>query len=126
MSDRDDAAAEYYEDPTHRRLTGSPRKRSGQAPRLTTHVPVRFSATVIERVKELAAEDGKSVSSWIRDVVDREVTRNGQRLDQVAAEVSDVARAQIEHGAALAQLAAKVDGHGELLAEILRRLPGAP
>ena len=58
--------------------------------------------------------------------VSREVTRNGQRLDQVAAEVSDVARAQIEHGAALAQLAAKVDGHGELLAEILRRLPGAP
>jgi hypothetical protein len=78
MSDRDAAAAEYYEDPAHRRLTGSPRKRPGQAPRLTTHVPVRFSATVIERVKELAAEDGKSVSSWIRDVVDREVLRREQ------------------------------------------------
>jgi hypothetical protein len=78
MSDRDDAAAAYYEDPDHRRLTGSPRKRSGQASRLTTHVPVRFSATVIERVKELAAADGKSVSSWIRDVVDREILRREQ------------------------------------------------
>jgi hypothetical protein len=40
-----------------------PRKRSSQASRLTTHVPVRFSATVIERVKELATEDGKTVRS---------------------------------------------------------------
>lgn len=75
MSDRDDAAAAYYEDPEHRRLTGHGRKRSGQAPRLTTHVPVRFSAAVIERVKELATEDGKTVSSWIRDVIDREILR---------------------------------------------------
>jgi hypothetical protein len=44
-----------------------------------------------------------------------------------------VARSQIEHGAALAQLAGKVEGldrkvdsHGEMLAEILRRLPAAP
>lgn len=73
MSDRD--SAEYYEDPEHRRLTGTPRKRSGQPSRLTTHVPVRFSATVIERVKELAAEDGKTVSSWIRDVIEREILR---------------------------------------------------
>jgi hypothetical protein len=62
-----------------------------------------------------------------------EVTRTGQHLDQVAAEVSTVARSQIEHGAALAQLAGKVEGldrkvdsHGEMLAEILRRLPAAP
>jgi hypothetical protein len=78
MSDRDNAAAEYYEDPEHRHLTGTPRKRSGQPSRLTTHVPVRFSATVIERVKELATEDGKTVSSWIRDVVEREVLRREQ------------------------------------------------
>jgi len=61
-----------------------------------------------------------------------EVTLNGQLLDQVAAEVGTVARSQIEHGAALATLAGKVDGlgrkvdsHGEILAEILRRLPAA-
>ena len=28
---------------------------------------------IIERVKDLAADDGKTVSSWIRDVVEREV-----------------------------------------------------
>lgn len=78
MSKSDDEAAAYYEDPEHRRSTSSPRKRAGQAPRFTTHVPIRFSATVIERVKELAAEDGKSVSSWIRDVIDREVLRREQ------------------------------------------------
>jgi predicted DNA-binding protein len=78
MSDRDDAAAAYYEDPEHRKVTGPSRKRAGQAPRLTTHVPIRFSSAVIERVKELASEDGKTVSSWIRDVIDREVLRRGR------------------------------------------------
>jgi hypothetical protein len=38
-------------------------------------VPIRFSAAVIERVKELAGEDGKTVSSWIRDLVDQEILR---------------------------------------------------
>lgn len=59
-----------------------------------------------------------------------ELARHGQKLDQVEAEVATVARSQIEHGAALATLAGKVDGlagkvdaHGEMLAEILRRLP---
>ena len=75
MTDRDDAAAAYYEDPEHRQLVGRGRKRSTQAPRLTTHVPIRFSAAVIERIKELASEDGKTVSSWIRDVIDREILR---------------------------------------------------
>lgn len=75
MAERDDAAAAYYEDPENRQSTGRGRRRSAQAPRLTTHVPIRFSATVIERVKELSAEEGKTVSSWIRDVIDREVIR---------------------------------------------------
>jgi hypothetical protein len=75
MSDRDDAVAAYYEDPEHRKVTGPGRKRSGAVPRLTTHVPIRFSAAVIERVKELAGEDGKTVSSWIRDVIEQEVLR---------------------------------------------------
>lgn len=78
MTERDNTAAAFYENPEHRRLTGQARKRSGQAPRLTTHVPIRFSTAVIERVKELAAEDGKTVSSWIRDVIDREVLRREQ------------------------------------------------
>jgi erythromycin esterase-like protein len=61
-----------------------------------------------------------------------EVTRNGQLLDHVSAEVAALARSEIEHGAALATLAGKVDemegkvdSHGEMLAEILRRLAAA-
>jgi hypothetical protein len=76
MSSRDDAAAAYYEQPENLEPAGPGHRRSAQARRLTTHVPVRFSATVIERVKELAADDGKTVSSWIRDVVDQEVLRH--------------------------------------------------
>jgi predicted DNA binding CopG/RHH family protein len=75
MSDRDDAAAAYYEDPENRRLKGPGQKRAQQPGRLTTHVPIRFSSGIIERVKDLAADDGKTVSSWIRDVVEREVLR---------------------------------------------------
>jgi hypothetical protein len=73
MSDRDDAAAAYYDLPENREPAGPGRKRSMQSRRLSTHVPIRFSATVIARVKELAADDGKTVSSWIRDVIEREV-----------------------------------------------------
>jgi hypothetical protein len=82
MSNRDDAAAEYYEDPENRQLMGSGRRRAGQAGRLSSHVPVRFSATVIDRVKELAAEEGKTVSSWIREVVEREVLRRERSRTQ--------------------------------------------
>jgi outer membrane murein-binding lipoprotein Lpp len=39
-----------------------------------------------------------------------QAVRSGQKLDQVDAEVRTVARVQIEHGAALAQVAGKVDG----------------
>lgn len=78
MSKRDDAAAAYYENPEHRQVAGRGRKRSESMPRLTTHVPIRFSSTVIERVKDLAAEDGKTVSSWIRDVIEQEVLRRGK------------------------------------------------
>ena len=78
MTDPDSTAAAYYDDPDHRELKGTPRKRSGQPSRLTTHVPIRFSATVIERVKELAAQDGKTVSSWIRDLIEREILRREQ------------------------------------------------
>jgi len=79
--------------------------------------------------------------------VSQQVTRIGQKLDQVAAEVDTVGRSQIEHGAALATLAGGVasltatvdrhgvvlaglaaasEGHGVALREILRRLPAPP
>lgn len=42
---------------------------------LTAHVPVRFPADLIAEVKELAQQDGRTVSNWIRVVIDAEVTR---------------------------------------------------
>jgi ABC-type transporter Mla subunit MlaD len=56
--------------------------------------------------------------------VSQQVTRQGQRLDQVAAEVSTVARAQIEHGGALASLAGTAEalgGKADALAETQER-----
>lgn len=93
VSKRDDKAASFYENPENRQVTGQGHKRSAQVPRLTTHVPIRFSAAVIERVKELASEDGKTVSSWIRDVVDQEVLRReGSRTVGVVVTLSWHAR----------------------------------
>lgn len=117
MSDRDDAAAAYYEDPENRQLTGTPRKRSGQPSRLTTHVPVRFSATVIERVKELATEDGKTVSSWIRDVVEREILRREQPRT-----VGTVATVRWEQRPTPSQMSSTVASNAENVEDELRAL----
>jgi hypothetical protein len=68
-----EAAADQYADPSARAPRGPARRRS--AATLTSHVPVRFPSSTIEAVQRLAAEDGKSVSSWIRDVVSEEVRR---------------------------------------------------
>jgi hypothetical protein len=43
--------------------------------RMTGHVPVRFPSATIEQIKSLAAEDGMSVSAWIRGVVDKAIKR---------------------------------------------------
>ena len=42
---------------------------------MTGHVPVRFSESVIARVKTLASIDGVTVSTWIRNLVLKEVER---------------------------------------------------
>ena len=42
---------------------------------MTGHVPVRFPQATIDCVKRLADEDGMTVSSWIRQVVRRELQR---------------------------------------------------
>jgi hypothetical protein len=72
MSERDNEAAAFYEDPENRKPTGPPVKRKTQK-RLTSHVPVRFTKSTIDQVKELADEDAVTVSSWIRGVVEREI-----------------------------------------------------
>jgi hypothetical protein len=69
----DESLYEYYADPDNRVPSGPGRRRLSKP--LTTHVPIRFSPEVISDVKRLADIDRKTVSSWIRDVVEAEVGR---------------------------------------------------
>ena len=76
MSDRDAEAFEHYDDPSRREpAEGPPRRRRKRA--LTQHVPVRFPASTIATVRELAEGDGMSVSAWIRHTVEQEIARRG-------------------------------------------------
>ncbi len=70
----DDAEAyEFYADPANQVIAGPARKRQGQ--RLTTMSSVRFAPEVIEAVKDIAQEEGVTVGSWMRRLVQREVDR---------------------------------------------------
>jgi hypothetical protein len=72
----DAEAFEYYEDPAKREpAPGPPRRRTARP--LTQHVPVRFPAETIERVKTLAEADGMTVSAWIRRAVERTLRQHG-------------------------------------------------
>jgi predicted DNA binding CopG/RHH family protein len=68
----DNEAFAYYSDPEHHK----PGKRvaRGQKP-MKGHVPVRFSDEAIASVKAIADHDGVTVSTWIRQVVMKEVER---------------------------------------------------
>jgi hypothetical protein len=74
----DESMYEYYADPDNRVPTGPARRRASQP--LTTHVPIRFSPEVVAEVKQLADNDHKSVSSWIRDAVEGEIARRRPRV----------------------------------------------
>jgi hypothetical protein len=74
----DESMYEYYADPENRVPSGPGRRRASKP--LTTHVPIRFSPEVIAQVKQLADMDRKTVSSWIRDVVEVEVERRRPRI----------------------------------------------
>jgi hypothetical protein len=68
----DDAEAyAYYEDPEHQEPAGPARRRAGRP--LSAHVPIRFRPEVIAKLKILASREGKTVSSWVRDLVEHEV-----------------------------------------------------
>jgi hypothetical protein len=71
MSDAEDY--QYYADPDNREPAGPGRRRRGAS--LSSHVPIRFRPDVIARVKEHADRDRKTVSSWIRDIVEMELDR---------------------------------------------------
>lgn len=68
----DASKAEFYKDPANLRAGKRLPVERPNAP-LSHHVPIRFTSQVIEQVKRFAAEDGLSVSSWIRRVVTAEI-----------------------------------------------------
>lgn len=67
-----DEEYEFYADPTNREPQGPPVRRGR---RLGAPVPVRFDEALLERVRERAEADDRSVSSWIRRAVEHELER---------------------------------------------------
>ena len=63
---------DFYADPRNQQPQGPPRRRKGP---LSTPVPVRFPADLLEEVKRAAEADDRSVSAWIRRAVEHELSR---------------------------------------------------
>lgn len=62
-----------YADPRNQEPQGPPRRRKRP---LSTPVPVRFPADLLEEVKRAAEADDRSVSAWIRRAVEHELSRS--------------------------------------------------
>ena len=67
-----DEEYEFYADAANQEPAGPPRRRT----RLTSPIPVRFPADVLDEVKRRADADDRSVSSWIRRAVEHELGRS--------------------------------------------------
>ncbi|HEY8525852.1 MAG TPA: YlcI/YnfO family protein [Acidimicrobiales bacterium] len=63
---------ELYARPENQEPAGPPRRRRA---RMGAPVPVRFPEDLLEKVRERAAADDRSVSSWIRRAVEHELER---------------------------------------------------
>ncbi|MGC5582898.1 YlcI/YnfO family protein [Ornithinimicrobium sp. W1679] len=63
---------EFYADPRNQEPQGPARRRKRP---LSTPVPVRFPADLLEEVKRAAEADDRSVSAWIRRAVEHELSR---------------------------------------------------
>lgn len=63
---------DFYARPENQEPQGPPRRRHG---RLTAPIPVRFSPELLEEIRRRAADDDRSVSSWIRRAVEHELRR---------------------------------------------------
>ncbi len=79
----DRQAYEYYRDPANQVPAGAAVRREGR--RMSATVPVRFPPEVIEAVKRFARQDGVTVSTWIRQLVGREIQRRQPSATAVAA-----------------------------------------
>lgn len=76
--------AGFYEDPANLEPDGAPVRPTVNRSALTSHVPIRFSGATIAKVKTLAVEDGVTVSSWVRRLVEREADRRLSTRNQTA------------------------------------------
>ena len=63
----------FYEDPVNQTPAGPAVRRKA---RLTEPVPVRFPEALLNEVRDRAARDDRSVSSWIRRAVEHEIERD--------------------------------------------------
>jgi len=61
---------DFYADPKNQTPQGPARRRRSK---LTEMVPVRFPPEVLEKVRDAANADDRSVSAWIRRAVEREL-----------------------------------------------------
>jgi hypothetical protein len=67
----DAEAAAFYSKPEN--LRPGERVTPAARPRMVGHVPIRFPQETVDQIKALAAEDGDTVSTWIRKAVDRAI-----------------------------------------------------
>ena len=68
---------DFYARPENQKPQGPPVRRR---PRLTEVVPVRFPPQTVDDVRRLAGADDRSVSSWIRRAVDKELEHARARV----------------------------------------------
>lgn len=67
-----DQEYDFYANPANQVPTATPRRRTAK---LTSPIPVRFPAELLDEVKRRAEADDRSVSSWIRRAVEHELNR---------------------------------------------------
>lgn len=89
----DEEAFNYYADPDNREPGGPGRRRKASR---SAHVPVRFHPNMIAEIKRFATKDRKTVSSWIRDLVERELELRRQIQTSTASGISEVTKATIQ------------------------------
>lgn len=63
---------DYYAKPENQQPQGPPRRRG----KLTEIVPVRFPEDTLDKVRDRAEADDRSISSWIRRAVEHELARD--------------------------------------------------